>query len=179
MMIPTSEDTVRKNIPRGFEPPLWPWGQRSKIVTQHSSSYITKFGCKRFKRLRRYGRKSYFLRIWAHTVTLTLKMGTQPFCMTLRVMMMHHHIKFGCIQFSGSEDIFQTVVLQMDTHTIFFDPIYTSPPQLCYKSFTLTKSGRFAIKSLFCHCDQPSNSNDQTQNPINDFIHRSTRVFLS
>ena len=24
----------------------------------------------------------------------------------LRVMMMHHHTKFGCIQFSGSEDIF-------------------------------------------------------------------------
>ena len=44
---------------------------------------------------------------------LTLKIATQPFGMTLRVMMMHHHIKFGCIRFSGSEDIFQT---KCDTH---------------------------------------------------------------
>ena len=38
--------------------------------------------------------ESYFLRISARTVTLTLKIGKQPFCMTLLVMMMYHHITF-------------------------------------------------------------------------------------
>ena len=32
------------------------------------------------------------------------------FCTALRVMMMHHHTKFGCIQFSGLEDIFRAKV---------------------------------------------------------------------
>ena len=41
------------------------------------------------------------------TVTLALKITTQYFRLTLRVMMMmHHHTKFGCIQFCGSRDIF-------------------------------------------------------------------------
>ena len=42
--------------------------------------------------------------------TFPLKTASQPFCMTLWVLMMHHHIKFGCIQFSGSGDIFNTKV---------------------------------------------------------------------
>ena len=50
--------------------------------------------------------ESYFLRILARTVTLIVKIGIQ----TNQVMMLHHHSKFGCIQFSGSEDIFQTKV---------------------------------------------------------------------
>ena len=32
------------------------------------------------KKIRRYRRNSYFLRIWPRTVTLTLKIGTQRFC---------------------------------------------------------------------------------------------------
>ena len=47
--------------------------------------------------------ESYFLRIWAGTVTLTLKKETKPFHMTLRVMMMHHQTKFYEERLSGSE----------------------------------------------------------------------------
>ena len=32
------------------------------------------------------------------------------FRLTLRVMTMHHHTNFGCIQFSGLGDIFRTKV---------------------------------------------------------------------
>ena len=54
------------------------------------------------------------LRILVWAVTLTLKIGTQRFHMTLWAMTMRHHTKFGCIQFSGLEDIFQTKVWQTD-----------------------------------------------------------------
>ena len=58
---------------------------QSKIVKQHSGVLImhhcTKFG---YKRLRTSG--GYFLRMWAHTVTLTLDIGTQTFCTTMQVV---------------------------------------------------------------------------------------------
>ena len=42
--------------------------------------HYTKFACKRFRTS-----GGYFLRIWSHTVTLTLKIGTLTFRMTLQV----------------------------------------------------------------------------------------------
>ena len=59
----------------------------------------TKFGFK--KRFRTSG--GYFFSIWAHTVTLTVKTGTQTFCMQLQVMMMHQHTMFYQEMLSGSE----------------------------------------------------------------------------
>ena len=68
--------------------------------------HCTPFGYKMFKSSGDVEKKNLFFRIRARTVTLILKTGTQPFRMTLRVMMMHHHSKHGCIPFSDSEDIF-------------------------------------------------------------------------
>ena len=45
-----------------------------------------------------------------HLVTLTLKIETQPFHMTLPGVTMDTITKYGCIQFSGSEDLFRTKV---------------------------------------------------------------------
>ena len=50
------------------------------------------------------------LRMSVRIVTLTFKIRIQPFRMTLRVMMMHHHTKFVCVQFSHPEDIFRAEV---------------------------------------------------------------------
>ena len=72
--------------------------------------------------------ESYFLRILTRTVTLTLKIGIQPLRMALRVMLMHHHTKFGSIGFSGSEDIFWTKVLQSDRQTDRQHDSNTPPP---------------------------------------------------
>ena len=57
-------------------------------------------------------KKQLIFEDWPCTVTLPLKIATQPFRMALWVMMMRHlhHTKFGCIQFIGSEDIFRTKV---------------------------------------------------------------------
>ena len=41
---------------------------------------------------------------------LTLHYEDNLFRLTLRVMTMHHHTNFGCIQFSGLGDIFRTKV---------------------------------------------------------------------
>ena len=46
---------------------------------------------------------------------LDLKIGTQSFFMIL--LMMHQHAKFGCIQFSASEAIFQAKVRQTNRWT--------------------------------------------------------------
>ena len=110
-----SEDIIPRNIPQGFEPLLWPWPWRhqSKIVNNtpaHDDAPLFHIWLQKVKKYRRYRRKSYFLRIWPHPVTLTLKIGTQPFCMTLRVMMMHHHTKFGYILLRGSDNILRTKV---------------------------------------------------------------------
>ena len=71
----------------------------------------TKFGCKKLINSRDVEETVVgFFRLWPCTVTLTLKIGTRAFHMTLRVTMMHHHTKLGCTQFSGSEDIFETTV---------------------------------------------------------------------
>ena len=52
--------------------------------------------------------ESHVLIVWTITMLLSLKTANQPFCMTLWLIMMHHHIKFGNKQFSSSEDIFWT-----------------------------------------------------------------------
>ena len=46
----------------------------------------------------------YFFRSSDYTVTLALKIGTQPFRMTFQVMMMHNHTKFNKEWLGGSED---------------------------------------------------------------------------
>ena len=86
----SGEDIVRTNILWGFGPSLrpWPWRQPSKnvklshstLVCDNAHLYQTKFGCKRFKNWEDM-EESHFLRIWPHTVILTLKLkiGTQPF----------------------------------------------------------------------------------------------------
>ena len=44
----------------------------------------------------------FCLRIWTYSVTLTLKIRTQTFQMTIPVMMMHQHIKFHSERLSGT-----------------------------------------------------------------------------
>ena len=41
-------------------------------------------------------------------MTLTLKIASQSFCMTLRPIMMHHNTMFGIKMFDGLEDIIRT-----------------------------------------------------------------------
>ena len=111
-----SED-IRTNNPRGYEPSLWPWPWRqqpkmSHNTPAHGDAPLSQVWLEKVKKLG-YKRRCVFLGS-DQTLTLTLKIGTQPFCMTLWVMMMHHHTKFGCIQFSGSQDIFRTKVWQAD-----------------------------------------------------------------
>ena len=72
----------------------WPWGQQGKtchkthrhILTRHYAMFSCKSSGYNWN-------KRLFLRIWACTVTLTLRIGTQTFCMTLQVMMIHQYIK--------------------------------------------------------------------------------------
>ena len=107
-----SKDIVRANIPWWSEPSLWPWpwGQQSKWshnTPDHNDAPQYQIWMQKVQKFRRYGRKVGFSKGFEPTVNLTLNIGTQPFCITLWVMMMHHHTKFGCIQFSVSGDIFR------------------------------------------------------------------------
>ena len=83
-MLRGSEDIIRTNIPWGFEPCMW--SQQSKTATQHSGSWrstaIPKCSCKRFTNSRCIEETVILFRIWPRTVTLTLKIGSQPFRMT-------------------------------------------------------------------------------------------------
>ena len=54
---------------------------------------------------KKYSRNSFIMILEAPTVILTLKLAHKSFCMTLRLMMMHHQIKVGHKRFSGSRDI--------------------------------------------------------------------------
>ena len=87
-----------ENIPLRFQPLLWPWpwGQQSKTATKHAGSWwcATKhpdsWWCTTIPSLvpkvQETWNKQLFLRISARTVTVTLKIGTQTFCMTLQVL---------------------------------------------------------------------------------------------
>ena len=71
-------------------------------------------------------------------MTLTLKTAKQFFCMTLHLMIIHHHTKFSYERLSGSGDIVQTKSGQRDRwrdgHMDTVIPIYTpSPSQIHYK----------------------------------------------
>ena len=57
---------------------------------------------------RRYSRNSHILITWAFTVTLTLKILSQFFCMTYNLMTMHQNTKFGSRTLSGSGNIIWT-----------------------------------------------------------------------
>ena len=70
--------------------------------------HYTKGWLQKVKKFKRYGRNIYFFRIWPRTVTLTLKRGSQPFRMTLRVMIIHNHTKFHEERLSSWEDIVRT-----------------------------------------------------------------------
>ena len=48
------------------------------------------------------------MKFWTFTVILTLNIADQSFCMTLRLMMMHHNTKLGNKMFGGFEDIIWT-----------------------------------------------------------------------
>ena len=70
----------------------------------------------RNQQFRKYSRKSNILIIWALTVTVTLKVvqwakkisTTKNFNMTLWIMMLNRHNKFGNKMFCDSENIIQT-----------------------------------------------------------------------
>ena len=65
--------------------------------------------------LRRYIRNSHILIILALVGTFTtLKIANQFFCKTLRLMIIHHHTKFGYKRLSGSGDIIWTKSRHMD-----------------------------------------------------------------
>ena len=98
-----SDDVVRTNMPRGFEPSLWPWGQQSKLVTQYSGSWW----CTTMPSLVAKGSELqvFFFRISTHTVTLTLKIGTKMFRKTLPVMMIHQYTNFHKWRLSGQKII--------------------------------------------------------------------------
>ena len=66
------------------------------------------------RQFRRYSRNSHILLIRALAVTLTLKIVNQVLCTTLRLMITHHHTKFGKKWLSGAGDIVQT---NSDTQT--------------------------------------------------------------
>ena len=103
-----SEDSIWTNIPQTI------WTVAVPLTMSHDSlrftmHHYTKFGCKSY-RTSGDMEKSNFLTIWACTVTLTLKIGTQTFGITLQVVMMqlHEHAKFHTERFNGSEDIVRT-----------------------------------------------------------------------
>ena len=68
----------------------------------------TNSGRKRISNSEDNNRNCNILIIWALAITLTLKIANQSFCMTLRLMMMHHNIKFGNKLFGGLEVIIWT-----------------------------------------------------------------------
>ena len=71
----------------------------------------TKFCCGRINSSEeKVERNCHILIIQALAVTLTLKTVNQFFCMTLWLMMLHHHTKFGNKMFCSSEDIIWTKI---------------------------------------------------------------------
>ena len=118
-----SEDIiiVPTNISWGFEPPLWPWpwGQQSQ---SHS------WCCTTTPNLVAKGLEVPEMWIWARTMTLTLQLGTKPFRKTLRILMMHHHTKFACIQFSSSKAIFRPDKGVTGRHTDNLIPVHPNKP---------------------------------------------------
>ena len=68
------------------------------------------------QQFRKYSRNSHILIILALPVTMTLKTVNQFFCMTLWLMMLHHHTKFGNKIFRTSEDIIRTFIDMLNLH---------------------------------------------------------------
>ena len=66
------------------------------------------------QQFRRYSKNSHILILFALTVTLTLKIVNQFFLMTHRLMIIHHHTKFGKKWFSSAGNTEQT---RLDTWT--------------------------------------------------------------
>ena len=66
-----------------------------------------KFGWQGINSSENIAERVIFFIIWALAVTPTLKTATTTkyFCVTLWLMMLHHHIKFGNKMFCDSEDI--------------------------------------------------------------------------
>ena len=65
------------NIQWSFQPSLWPWCHHVTLMMYHQN----KFDCNNSKD--NHSQKSHILIIIAYTVTLTLKIATQLFCITL------------------------------------------------------------------------------------------------
>ena len=77
------------------KPSLWWWVTKPKFGYKRMSSLEDK-------------KESHILIIWMFTVTLTYKTANQPLCITLWLMTMHHHTKFGDYRFTASEDLVRT-----------------------------------------------------------------------
>ena len=108
-----SEDTGQ-TFPKDSNPHCDRDLQDSKSDCSHSTPgrfmamhQHTKVGCRRVTSSEGMGAVSFW-GFWRFTLTLTLKVPSQPFSMTLAFMMMCHHSKFGRKRFSGSKDIMQT-----------------------------------------------------------------------
>ena len=83
---------------------------------------------------RRYCRNRHTLIIQALSVTLTFKLAHQSFCLTLGLMMMHHHTKFDYKRSHGSEDIRWTDIhwplnLRRDLYLEHGQPIFSRDTQ--------------------------------------------------
>ena len=74
-----------------------------------------------------YFRKSHILIIWALTVTVTLKIENQSFCVTVQLVMMYRHARFACKTFSHSEDTLWTNIYWNFHHCSDFDLEHSNP----------------------------------------------------
>ena len=97
-----------------FDPSLWPrpWMPQSFYFSQNTLAYndvlSEQVWLLKNQQFRRYSRKSYFDDMSPHWDPYLYDSKQFLFCITLWLMMLHHHIKFGNKTFWGSEDIIQT-----------------------------------------------------------------------
>ena len=78
------------------------------------------------QKFRTYSRNSNILIMYTSTVTLTLKIANQFFCMTLKLIV-NHHAQFGYKRLIGSGNIIQTKSGQTDTQDAV-TAVYTTHP---------------------------------------------------
>ena len=121
-----SEDIIRTNN-WNFEASQWPWpwtqhwGLSTRLVKTY---HQTRFGCKRISRSGDISWEQHTLILLAFTVTLAIKTVNQPFCVTLRLIMMQHRTKLVYERSSGSEDTVTSVRTTPDK----IIPTYSSSP---------------------------------------------------
>ena len=75
----------------------WPWTQQSNLFTQRSISWLCttkQVWSQKDQQFTTYDKNSHVLIIWK-LWTWPWRQGPNCFCTTFRMLMMHHHIKFG------------------------------------------------------------------------------------